>query len=272
LGELVRNDETYVPNGALGYIFNPKKRSYSQIQAKFPDNYSRYSYYLSRSNCNDNIELGYATSVHKGQGSQFNITIVVIPSDASDFLSRELLYTALSRSTVKLLLLLQEGANKLLKERTWAGYSEMVKRNSSLFRTAKGIPKDGFVRFHPEQLIYEPLPELLVRSKGESMIAQALAQYGVGFSYEKPLISLDGKSWRLPDFTFRVRRKEYYWEHLGMLGSPDYDKGLERKRKWYRENGWQDHLIETPVEGMSLVESIKYVLEDRLGLAKATSM
>ena len=113
--------------------------------------------------------------------------------------------------------------------------------------------------------MYEPLPEILVRSKDEFLITQALAKFGVGFYYEKPLISLDGKSWRLPDFTFRVKRKEYYWEHWGMLGSPSYDKTSERKRKWYRENGWQDQLIETPIEGMTLQDSIKHVLEDRFG-------
>lgn len=53
-----------------------------------------------------------------------------------------------------------------------------------------------------------------------------------------------------------------------MLGSPNYDRAVERKRKWYRENGWQDQLIETPVEGMTLQKSIKYVLEERLGLQK----
>lgn len=269
LRKLVQNEETYVPNGALGYVF-PQRRRSSQLQVKFPDDFIRFSYYLGRSQCADNIELGYVTSVHKGQGSQFDITIVIVPSQASDLLSRELLYTALSRSTRKLLLLLQKDA-ALLKERAWAGYSEMVKRNSSLFRTAKGIPKDGFKQFHPEQLVYEPLPEILVRSKDEFAIAQALARYSVGFSYEKPLTSLDEKSWRLPDFTFRVKRKEYYWEHFGMLGSLTYDKAVERKRKWYRENGWQDQLIETPIEGMTLQESITHVLEERLGLHGGSS-
>ena len=51
-----------------------------------------------------------------------------------------------------------------------------------------------------------------------------------------------------------------------MLGAIDYDKKMDRKRKWYKENGRQDQLIETPIEGMSLKESIKYILEDRFGL------
>ncbi|KAB2943371.1 MAG: ATP-dependent RecD-like DNA helicase [Candidatus Methanoperedens nitroreducens] len=261
----IKNEDTYVPNGTLGFVF--PKRHFNQLQAKFPKDFIKYSYYLSRSKCNEHIELGYIASVHKAQGSQFDITIVILPSEASDFLSRELIYTGLSRATGKLFLLMQKDA-RLLKERAWAGYSEIVKRNSALFRTAKGIPKDGFKSFHPEQLVYEALPELLVRSKGELRITQALASHGVGFAYEKPLISLDGMSWRLPDFTFKIKRREYYWEHLGMLGTIDYDKKVERKRRWYKENGWQDQLIETPIEGMNLEESIKYILEDKFGLEK----
>lgn len=193
-----------------------------------------------------------------------------MPVDVSDFFSRELIYTALSRPTKKLFVLMQRDA-RILRERAWPGYSEIIRRNSSLFRTAKGLPKDGFVRFHPEQLIYEPLPELLVRSRGEFLIAQALANHGVGFSYEKPLVSLDKQSWRLPDFTFRFKHKEYYWEHWGMAGHPDYDKATERKRKWYKENGFQGQLIETPVEAMGLEESIKLILEDKLGISAEQS-
>ena len=260
----VKNQETYIPNGTLGYVAPNKKGNF---QIKFPNNYVRYSYYLNKTQRNYNIELGYATTVHKAQGSQFKSTIIILPESSSEFLSRELLYTALSRSTKKLFLLLQKDMS-LLKERRWAGYSELFRRNSSLFKTAKGIPKNGFKKFHPTELINEALPDLLVRSEGEGKIAQVLNEYRKEFYYEKPLIALDKKSWRIPDFTFKHNRKEYYWEHLGMLGNEDYDKKLERKRKWYKDNGFQDQLIETPLEGMSLDESIKFILEDRLGFTK----
>jgi exodeoxyribonuclease V alpha subunit len=45
----------------------------------------------------DLLELGYATTVHKAQGSEFDIAAVVLPDRDLPVLTRELLYTALSR-------------------------------------------------------------------------------------------------------------------------------------------------------------------------------
>jgi exodeoxyribonuclease V alpha subunit len=45
----------------------------------------------------DLIELGWATTVHKAQGSEFDIAAVVLPERDLPVLTRELLYTAVSR-------------------------------------------------------------------------------------------------------------------------------------------------------------------------------
>ena len=45
----------------------------------------------------DLVELGYATTIHKAQGSEFEIAAVVLPDHDLPLLSRELLYTAVSR-------------------------------------------------------------------------------------------------------------------------------------------------------------------------------
>ena len=70
----------------------------------------------------------------------------------------------------------------------------------------------------------------------------------------------------MPDFTFKYNRRFYFWEHNGMLKNFDYAKSAEKKRRWYRENGYQDNLIETPIEGMNLTQSIKYVFEKILNI------
>ncbi len=44
---------------------------------------------------NNLLELAYAITVHKSQGSEFGKTFLVLPSDLR--ISRELLYTALTR-------------------------------------------------------------------------------------------------------------------------------------------------------------------------------
>ncbi|QXE87400.1 ATP-dependent RecD-like DNA helicase [Geomonas nitrogeniifigens] len=255
--------EYYVPNGTLGYVF-PKKNE--QLQVKFPKDYDKLSFYLSKKKTNEMLELGYATSVHKAQGSQFDITILVLPAEDSDFLSREMLYTALTRST-KIQIILAQNDLGILKDRLWLGRSDIVKRNSSLFGTSKGLPTNAFEQYKPENLIYQALPELFVRSKGELQISKALSEAGIGFFYEKPLVAQDNKSFKLPDFTFRHRRKEYFWEHNGMLDEFDYAQRVEKKRRWYSVNGYQDNLIETPIEGLSLEKSIEYIFNNVLNLA-----
>ena len=45
----------------------------------------------------DLLELGYATTVHKAQGSEFDVAALVLPDRDLPLLTRELLYTAVSR-------------------------------------------------------------------------------------------------------------------------------------------------------------------------------
>ena len=258
----VKSDDTYIPNGTLGYFLpNTKKK----FQIKFPKDFNRYSYFPTKKQATEMLELGYATSVHKAQGNQFDVTILIVPAENSDFMDREMLYTALTRST-KLQLVLIQNDISILKSRLWLGKSEIVKRNSSLFRTSKGIPSKDFEKYKPESLIYEVLPDFFVRSEGERIISQALASKEIGFYFEKPLIAKDNKSFKLPDFTFKHNRIQYYWEHNGMLDDFDYSQRTEKKRRWYKENGYQDNLIETPIEGMNLKQSIDYIFNNTLNI------
>lgn len=262
--EKKKTEEYYVPNGTLGYVF-PKRND--KLQIKFPKDYDKYSSYLSKKQTSEMLELGYATSVHKAQGSQFDITIMIVPNEDSDFLNREMLYTALTRSTDIQIVLIQKDID-ILKSRLWLGKSEMVKRNSSLFNTSKGIFSKDFEKYKPENLLYGVLPDLFVRSEGERMISEALSKAEIGFFYEKPLIAKDNKSFKLPDFTFKRNRREYYWEHNGMMNNFDYAQRASKKRQWYEQNGYQDTLIETPIEGMNLTQSIKYVMENILNVSQ----
>jgi UvrD-like helicase C-terminal domain len=52
------------------------------------------------------LELAYALTVHKAQGSEFGTVLVVVPAE-SRHLSRELMYTAVTRVQKKLVLLVQ---------------------------------------------------------------------------------------------------------------------------------------------------------------------
>jgi hypothetical protein len=46
----------------------------------------------------DDFDFGYALTVHKAQGSEFRVVFVILPK-RSRLLTRELLYTALTRAT-----------------------------------------------------------------------------------------------------------------------------------------------------------------------------
>ena len=50
------------------------------------------------------VETVYAMTVHKSQGSQFDTAAVLLPDPASPILTRELLYTAVTRAQEQLML------------------------------------------------------------------------------------------------------------------------------------------------------------------------
>jgi hypothetical protein len=88
-----------------------------------------------------------------------------------------------------------------------------------------------------EALIHRTSSGVLVRSKSEVIVANALDKLGnISWKYEEPLFPLDApRDYRLPDFTIGFEGDVYYWEHLGMLSVPAYREGWERKRRWYEE-------------------------------------
>lgn len=80
--------------------------------------------------------------------------------------------------------------------------------------------------------------EIRVRSKSELIIANLLEQYGVPYKYEKP-IYLKGLGQVRPDFfCLNVRlRKEYAWEHFGMMDNSGYAIKNTEKLSYYQQNG-----------------------------------
>ena len=78
------------------------------------------------------VETAYAMTIHKSQGTQFDTAAVLLPSPTSRILTRELLYTAVTRARERLILVGTEGAIRAavsrpvarasgLRRRLWAG-------------------------------------------------------------------------------------------------------------------------------------------------------
>lgn len=56
----------------------------------------------------EDIEVAFATTIHKAQGSEYDTVIVVVPPVGSPLLRRELLYTAVTRASKHLVLIASE--------------------------------------------------------------------------------------------------------------------------------------------------------------------
>lgn len=188
----------------------------------------------------ETLEVAYAVTIHKAQGSQFGMTLVVIP-DPCPLLSPELLYTALTRQRERVAVFMQGDASSL---RSYASpsRSETARRLTCLFRpvdpftTPDGLVVDG-------AHVHRTANDELVRSKSEVIVANTLRSLGIAYGYEEPLTMPDRTS-RLPDFTIRrPGHSPVFWEHLGMLDRPGYRADWEAKKRWYIQNGilpWED--------------------------------
>jgi exodeoxyribonuclease V alpha subunit len=74
------------------------------------------------------VETVYAMTVHKSQGSQFSTAAVLLPDPASPILTRELLYTAVTRAQTRLILVGTGEAIRAAVERPIARASRLRKR------------------------------------------------------------------------------------------------------------------------------------------------
>lgn len=76
-----------------------------------------------------------------------------------------------------------------------------------------------------------------VRSKSEKILADKLYINQIPYVYECPLY-LAGYGQIRPDFTVlnKRTRKEYYWEHLGMMDDPEYVGKTIMKIETYQKN------------------------------------
>ncbi len=182
------------------------------------------------------LELAYALTIHKAQGSQFRTVFVVLPK-ASRLLSRELVYTALTRSRQRMVLLIEGDNPGLLHDLSRPEKSDACRRNTNLF---SGILRErGGEPPYAENLIHRTETGHMVRSKSELVIANLLHREGIAYQYEQPLEGEAAPGRLHPDFTFTdAGGDRIVWEHLGMMDDPDYVRGWKWKQEWYLKNGY----------------------------------
>jgi ATP-dependent exoDNAse (exonuclease V) alpha subunit len=178
------------------------------------------------------LELAYALTVHKSQGSEFGTVILVLPNPCR-LLSRELLYTALTRQKDRIVIL-HQGPRTELRKYSSDDRSVTARRLTNLFIVPSPVVING--RFFEEYLIHRTARGEMVRSKSEVIIADHLANKGVAYGYEQPL-TVEGIT-KYPDFTVEDMESglTHYWEHCGMLHVPSYGRRWKEKLAWYRSH------------------------------------
>ncbi len=238
----------YVANGEIGLVVSTSKGGERSDSMKVQfSTQPLSSYYYPRSSVEGELELAYALTVHKSQGSDFDIVFLILPKSATT-LSRELLYTGLTRFRQKMVLLIERDTTVLEKLRN-PQCSDTLLRNTNMFVLA--VRPESVDRYYAAHLIHRTRPSaahpqgIMVRSKSEVIVADIRCRNsGISCEYEQKLPSKDNPNdFRLPDFTVSYEGDTFYWEHLGMLSVPSYKEAWDRKRQWYEDNGYLGRVI-----------------------------
>jgi AAA domain/UvrD-like helicase C-terminal domain len=233
----------YVANGEIGVAIgrrrSGKKRSL-QLNVEYSSQPGAQYSYWSTSSEDVKLELAWAVTVHKSQGSEFELTLLVLPARVT--VSRELMYTALTRQRGRVVIL-HEGTLADLQELSQPWRSETARRLTDLFAAPKPVSIDPGQSGQPQRfdghVMHVTDGGVVVKSKNEVIVTEILDKVAPGrWAYETPLKGADGRTLH-PDFTIqRPDGSVVLWEHLGLMDDIDYARKWNLKLAWYAANGF----------------------------------
>ena len=266
-------EKEFVANGEMGLVTGARKKGVGKprhVRVEFGERADR-NFSFGRSAFRDDgrpyLELAYAVTVHKAQGSQFGVVVLVLPAH-SRLASREMVYTALTRQKERVWILHQGGFENVLANRHEA-FSAVGSRSTNLLRSSSlasippplGLPA-GAVRnargFLEERLTHRTTRGEMVSSKSELVIANILhgleKQGRLKYAVEPPLPFSDTPWGRWADFKVEARGRVWFWEHCGMLSSPAYLERWRKKLMLYADNGFMLWSRSAPLNRLIVTE------------------
>lgn len=227
------DNELFVSNGSLGVVTGYKRVRFVEHDKDMP---------LGKLRHPEALELAYAVTVHKAQGSGFDHVFFVIP-ERYGLLTRELVYTGLTRARESVTVFIQipedqKGIVPLL-DRIRRRSAIETRRTSLLSEGDLGyayIPESGVnVKSRVEYIIFRKLEEARLARPGD-----------FDFKYEEAYPLHDRPFDLHPDFTIRLASgKVIYWEHLGRLTDSSYVRDWDERRAIYLGKGDLDRVFTT---------------------------
>ena len=229
----------YIANGEIGLVtgvFSKNWNGEHPTQITFSSQ-PGYSYVMKGRHFKEDgdvvVELAYAITTHKSQGSGFKKVFFILPNPCP-ILSRELLYTALTRQEQKIIVF-HQGDFKDFHKYCSDEYSDTGRRITDLFfkPDLRQIEK----KYYDNKYVQISAKGDFMISKSEVIIADHLFYNDVAYAYDNATTDRTGITIH-PDFTIEDAETGtiYYWEHLGMLTMDDYRGKWQRKQEWYARN------------------------------------
>ncbi len=134
---MLRNDyEREIFNGDQGIVMSAWHHGRQELMVFFPRGESFVAYNLE--SLRSNLDLSFAMTVHKSQGSEFERVALILPEEPLPLLTREVIYTAITRSKKGAIVV---GSHRVLE----AGVTSKMKRFSALGDALLGLAKSGIL-------------------------------------------------------------------------------------------------------------------------------
>ncbi|MGJ0321491.1 ATP-dependent DNA helicase [Aliarcobacter cryaerophilus] len=130
----IKNEKDEVlSNGTIGFLIE-KDQNENTTNTKDIINFEGEEVVFDKTQLGNKYEYGFAITVHKSQGSGFPIVILVLPKENNSLITKELIYTALTRPEKKMYILYHKDNIEALTQ-----LPSIPHRNMNLFDTDKKL-------------------------------------------------------------------------------------------------------------------------------------